>query len=289
VAHTKSFVGLHALVTGSASGIGQATALELARRGARVTLVDIDSTGNEQTAEQVRALGGQARAYAVDVADASALEGLAASVMREGGPVDLLVNNAGVAVVAPFTRTAAADWEWIAGVNLWAPLRLTRALLPAMVERGSGHIVVVASLAGLVGAPGMVAYSTTKFAVVGFAEALRLELASTGVGVTVVCPGFVRTNLSMATRYDNAGFRRFLDEAPSWYGLTKESVATAIADAVATRRPMLVLGPEKIGWWLKRVAPEAAFAVLRWAAARSGVAGGAGIVRGKAESSCTSR
>jgi NAD(P)-dependent dehydrogenase (short-subunit alcohol dehydrogenase family) len=274
-----SFADRHVLVTGAASGIGRATALEMARRGASLSLLDIDRAGVEATAEAARALGRRAAAYQVDIADAAAVDEAAARVLAERGAVDVLVNNAGVAVAAPFLRTRAEDWDWIAGVNLWGPLRLTRALLPAMLERRSGQVVMVASLAGLVGAPGMVAYSTTKFAVVGFAETLRLELAGTGVGVTLICPGFVRTNLARATRYDNAGFRRFLDEPPSWYGMKQERVASAIADAVTSRRPLLVLGPEKLGWWLKRAAPEAAFAVTRWVAARTGIVPGRQLPR----------
>lgn len=268
----QAFAGRRALVTGAASGIGRATALELARRGAHLVLVDIDGRGLAETVELVRDRGGQAQGHLVDVASAAAVQALAAQVLAEGG-VDLLVNNAGVAVVAPFVATGDADWEWILGVNLWGPLRLTRALLPAMLARGAGQVVLVASLAGLIGAPGMVAYTTTKFAVVGFAEALRLELAGSGVGVTVVCPGRVRTNLSRATRYQNDRFRQFLDESPAWYGMTAEHVASELADAVERRRPLLVLGPEKVGWWLKRLAPEIAFTVTRWVAARTGIGG----------------
>jgi short-subunit dehydrogenase len=142
-----------------------------------------------------------------------------------------------------------------------------------MIARRRGHLAFVASLSGLVGAPGMVAYTTTKFALVGFAEALRHELAGSGVGITSVCPGYVRTNLHRTTRYANEGFRHFLDRAPSWYGLTDASVARSIADAVETREPLLVLGPEKIGWWLKRLAPETAFAVTHWIAKRVGTLG----------------
>lgn len=269
----SSWAGKHVVITGAASGIGQATALELASRGARVTLADINAAGVEATANRVRSLGGEARAFAVDIARAASVEAFAAQLVEQCGAVDVLVNNAGVAVVAPFARIGEADLEWLVGVNVWGPLRLTRALLPAMIARDGGHVVVVASFAGLVGAPGMVAYSTTKFAMVGFCEALRLELAETGIGVTVVCPGYVRTNLSRATRYDNPVFRSRLDHAPSWYGMTKEKVACELADAVTARRPLVVLGPEKVGWWLKRLAPEAAFAVTRWIARRTGIGG----------------
>ncbi len=117
----------------------------------------------------------------------------------------------------------------------------------------------------------MVAYSTTKFALVGFAESLRLEVEPAGIGVTTVCPGYVRTNLSRATRYGNEGFRRFLDDAPAWYGLSKEQVAAEIVDAVIRRRPLVVLGPEKAGWWLKRLAPEGSLTLIDWVARRAGI------------------
>lgn len=271
----KDLTGRHALVTGAASGIGEATAHELALRGARVSLVDIDATKVARVAAAIRARGGDAGHYVVDVASNEQVDDLATRAVHDRGPVEVLVNNAGVAVVAPFTKTRAEDWEWMSGVNVWGPLRLTRALLPDMLARGRGHVVVVASLAGLVGAPGMVAYSTTKFAMVGFAEALRLELGGTGVGVTTVCPGYVRTNLHQATRYDNPGFKAFLDAPPSWYGITSEHVAIELADAVEKDRPLVVLGPEKVGWWLKRLAPRAALVVSRWVAQRTGVGGSA--------------
>ena len=124
------------------------------------------------------------------------------------------------------------------------------------------------SVAGLVGAPGMAAYSTTKFALVGFAEALRHEIAAKGIDVTVVCPGRVHTNLHRATRYGNLGFRRFLDGAPAWYGVTKERAARLIVRAMARRQPLVVFGGEKLGWWLKRVWPTGGLAAAGWMARR---------------------
>ncbi len=260
--------GKHALVTGAASGIGRATAIELARRGAHLTLVDID---RDRLRETRRRLDGEALdgrrifQHVLDISDPKEVDALEADV----GDVDVLVNNAGVAVVAPFAETSSEDWEWMSGVNLFGPLRLTRALLPSMIARRSGHIVLVASLGGLVAAPGMTLYSTTKFALVGFGEALRLELEGTGVDVSIICPGYVKTNLHAATRYKNEGFKRFLDQPPSWYGMEKEDVASALVDAVCERRPLVVLGPERIGWWLKRMAPEVAFKVSRFVAKRT--------------------
>lgn len=266
------YMGKRVVVTGAASGIGKATARELCVRGARLVLLDIDEAGLERVATSITDLGGVVETHVTDLSDEAQVTAAANRILAHGD-VDVLVNNAGVAVVAPFERTSSRDWEWIMGVNVHGPLRLTRALLPRMRERGVGHIVVVASLAGLIGAPGMVAYSTTKFAMVGFAEALSLELAPYGIDVTTVCPGYVRTNLHAATRYDNAAFKRLLDDPPSFYGMTPERVAKEVCDAVVARRALVVLGPEKIGYWLKRFLPGLGFAVSRFVSKKTGIAG----------------
>jgi short-subunit dehydrogenase len=270
----KFYLGKRVVVTGAASGIGLAIARELCERGARLVLLDIDAAGLVRAASQIADLGGVVETHAVDLSSEEQVNDAASKILVRGD-VDVLVNNAGVAVVAPFERTSTRDWEWIMGVNVHGPLRLTRALLPRMRERGKGHIVVVASLAGLIGAPGMVAYSTTKFAMVGFAEALRLELAPSGIPVTTVCPGYVRTNLHNATRYDNAAFKSLLDDPPSIYGMSPEGVATKVCDAVEKKRALVVLGPEKVGYWLKRFAPSVGFAVSRFVARRTGIASAA--------------
>src|SRR5262249_43673953 len=159
-----------------------------------------------------------------------AVERLARDARDALGHVDLLVNNAGVAVVSPLVNTTDNDLSWAMGVNVWGPIRLTRALLPGMIARRSGRIVVTASLAGLIGAPRMVAYSTAKFAIVGFVESLRHEVADYGIGVTVVCPGYVRTGLHAATRYRNDGFARFLSSPPRWYGVSAERAAERVLE-----------------------------------------------------------
>lgn len=270
--------GGHAVVTGAASGIGRATAIALARRGLEVTLVDVAA---EKLAAVAAEIGAVRAVEVVDLADEAAVDALGARLVA-GGPIDVLVSNAGVAVVKPFVQTTADDWRWVLGVNALAPLRLARAVVPAMLARRSGHLVFVASLAGLVAPPGMVAYGTSKFALVGLAEGLRLELAGSGVEVSIVCPGYVRTNLSRATRYANEAFRRFVDDAPRFYGLSAEAVAGEITEAIARRRPLVVLGPEKVGWWLKRLSPEVAFRVAR-------VASRLTRIGDAAEDPCTSR
>jgi NAD(P)-dependent dehydrogenase (short-subunit alcohol dehydrogenase family) len=262
----KNLAGKVALVTGAAGGIGRGCALELAKAGAQLVLADIDENGLAAVENEVIALGTRALAVPTDVARPEAVERLAARAIEEMGRVDLLLNNAGVSVVAPAAKMTIDDWEWIVSINLWGPVRLIHALLPQMVARGSGHVVNVASMAGLVGAPGMSAYSLTKFGIVGYSEALRLEAAEHGIEVTVVCPGYVRTNLHRATRYRNEGFRRFLDAPPRWYGVPVEAAAKRIVDGIRRREGIVTIGPERAGWLLKRLSPEVAFRTSRWLA-----------------------
>ncbi|MEO8706611.1 MAG: SDR family oxidoreductase [Kofleriaceae bacterium] len=261
-------------LTGAASGIGRACALELARGGARLYLIDRDEPGLAETASHARALGATVTTVVADLATAD-LDALAAAALAELGHIDILFSNAGVAVVKPLDRTTPEDWQWIFDVNVWAPIRLTRAIVPAMIARRSGHVVMTSSVAGLVGAPGMIAYSTTKFAITGFCEALRAELAASGIAVTLVCPGYVRTSLHRNTRYANRAFEAMLDAPPAWWGVTPERAARAIVRAIARRDPQLVFGIEKLGWYLKRLAPATSFALARWAAQRAGLIGAA--------------
>jgi NAD(P)-dependent dehydrogenase (short-subunit alcohol dehydrogenase family) len=260
------------LITGAASGIGRATAIELARQGAaRIALSDVDRRGLDESASLVRAEGAAAIELVADLSCEDAVDRLATEALTALGEIDVLISNAGVAVAGPLIATSDADWAWVFGVNVWAPIRLTRAIVPHMAARGRGHVVITASMAGLVGAPSMSAYSTTKFALVGFAEALRLEVADAGIDVTVICPGYVRTNLHRATRYRNDRFQRFLDAPPSWYGLTTDKAARIIARGIARKQPLVVFGIEKVGWWLKRAWPSLAFELTRRAARRAGI------------------
>lgn len=261
------------LLTGAASGIGRACALELARGGDRLGLVDRDRTGLETVAAEARALGATVTTFVVDLARADELDRLAADAPAAIGPIDVLFNNAGVAVVKPLEVTRDEDWRWVFDVNVWAPIRLTRALVPAMVQRGRGQIVMTASLAGLIGAPGMVAYSTSKFALVGFSESLRAELAPHGIDITVICPGYIKTGLHRATRYENAAFEAMVEAPPDWYGVPLDQAARAIGRAIDRRAPQLVLGIERVGWYLKRLSPAISFAVSSFTARQLGLVG----------------
>jgi short-subunit dehydrogenase len=180
--------GRAALVTGASSGIGRATAAELARRGARVLVHGRDPA---RTADVARVVGGTP--LLADLADPGAADDLAARAVEVHGRVDVLVAGAGVGLSAPFTSMDSSDIDRLIAVDLVAPIRLARALLPAMVERGSGHLVLVGSVAGRTGVAGEAVYAAAKAGLDMFAESVRLELRGTGVGVTVLLPGVVDT------------------------------------------------------------------------------------------------
>ncbi|MBK9261990.1 MAG: SDR family NAD(P)-dependent oxidoreductase [Polyangiaceae bacterium] len=250
------------LVTGAGSGIGRATALAFAREGADAVLSDINEAGLEETSSRVRELGRRAFSRKVDVANAEAMEGFAEEVHREHGAVDVLVNNAGVAVSGGLTETTLDDWKWIMGINVMGVVHGCHYFVPKMVERGrGGHVVNIASLAGLMGTRMLVAYCTTKFAVVGFSEALRDDLHEHGIGVTAICPSFIKTNINNAGRHRgrmaeastrNMG-EKLMDRAPS-----PDLVADRIMHAVEKNIGTLPVTREAwVVHTLKRISPSA--------------------------------
>jgi short-subunit dehydrogenase len=188
-----SLHGRRALVTGASSGIGRALALRLARAGARVALVARRQQALDALAAEIRAAGGEAFALACDVGDRARAEATCARAQELLGGVDLLVNNAGYGRHRRFLDSDVDDMERMLRVNFLGTLYVTRALLPAMVEGGGGWLVFVASVAGRIASPDESAYAASKFAVVGLASALTLELEEHGVHVLTVCPGVIDT------------------------------------------------------------------------------------------------
>lgn len=186
-----------AVVTGGGSGIGRGIARALAGAGMRVVVADRDAEGAAGT----RALlAGRGHAYTVDVTDAGAVAALAEDVARDVGPVSVLCNNAGVAVGGLLEATEA-DWRWLLDVNVMGVVHGCRAFAARMIAHGTpAHIVNTASIGGFLATPDLGVYCTTKFAVVGYSEALRVELEAHGIGVSVLCPGAYRTQLTTAAR-----------------------------------------------------------------------------------------
>jgi NAD(P)-dependent dehydrogenase (short-subunit alcohol dehydrogenase family) len=245
-----------AVVTGAASGIGQATAVEFADKGADVVVSDVNEAGLAETVLAIEAKGRKGMALGVDVSKPDQIEGMIDKTIDTFGRIDILMNNAGVGLSGEMRYLSLQDWEWIVGINLWGPIYGVHFALPHMLKQRSGHIVNVASAAGLIASPGMSAYTTTKFGLVGLSEVLRNEVARFNVGVTVVCPGFVRTNI-----FDTNETRGMKDapkgkDLPSWLGISKEACAKDILKAVRKNKFLIIPGPEmKVVYSFKRFAP----------------------------------
>ncbi len=257
--------GTLALVTGGGAGIGRATAMELARRGARkLVIVDRDLAAANGTADAVRATCAEAAVYQVDVSDEAAMNNLAARVLSEHGVVDILVNNAGIGMAGRFLETSSANWDDIIAVNVRGVISGTRAFGAQMVERGEGGTIInVASAAAYLPSKSMVAYSTTKAAVLALSESLRADFADEGITVTAVCPGFVNTNIAKSTVY--AGMtaeqqERARDKADVAYrrrNFTPKATARAIVKAVETGPAVLPIAAESwIGYAMRRISPS---------------------------------
>ncbi|OBH67176.1 short chain dehydrogenase [Mycobacterium mantenii] len=256
--------GKLALVTGAGAGIGRATAVELARHGARViVLADRDVAAANETADAVRAACAGAAVYQVDVSDEAAMNAFAAQVRKEHGVVDILVNNAGIGMAGRFLETSSANWEDIMGVNVGGVISGSRAFGAQMVERGEGGTIInVASASAYLPSKSMVAYSTTKAAVLALSESLRADFADEGISVTAVCPGFVNTNIAKNTIYAGMSAqqqeraRAKADAAYRRRNFTPEATAKAIVKAVRTGPAVLPIAAEsRIGYAMRRISP----------------------------------
>jgi NADP-dependent 3-hydroxy acid dehydrogenase YdfG len=258
------FENKHVLITGAGSGIGRATAIAFARAGAALELVDVASGGLEETAASCRELGRQVHTHVRDVADARAMAALAEEVHARIPAVDVLMNNAGVGVAGEFVGTELAVWDWALGINVKGVIHGCHYFVPKMIERRTGHVVNVASAAGLVAPKNMSVYSTTKFAVVGLSEALRAELREHKIGVTTLCPGVINTPITRSTRLtgklaQQAGFQERITKLYERRNYGPERVASAVLDAVRKRKKVVPVAPEAWAMYYgKRLSPALA-------------------------------
>ena len=252
--------GALALVTGAGSGIGRATALAFAAKGAKVLCADIDMESAEKTAAGCAERGADGAALTVDVADREAMRALAAEVESAHGPLDVLVNNAGVGMSGRFLAMTPEDWDWILGINLGGVINGCRAFAPSMVKRGRGHVVNVSS--GLAYTPRATepGYVTSKAAVLALSRCLRADWYDSGVGVSAICPGVINTAIVKVTRYrgERANPRAIaqVQKLFAERGHPPELVASSIIDAIERNRAVVPVGVEaRVGWALNRVLP----------------------------------
>lgn len=265
--------GRWVLVTGAGAGIGRAIAIDAARRGGNLAICDIDAARLKETKALLAPHGVEVIASAVDVSNRSEVRQFAARVHKKTAAVDILVNNAGVVVAADILDTSQKDWKFILGVNLMGVIHFCDAFCPAMIERNrGGHVVNIASMEGFAAMEGFGAYSTTKFAVVGYSDALRQELSHHKIGVSVVCPGVVRTSLTADMRASGdykAGIADRIHEQHEKSGFGPEKVASAVFSAVRFNTPLRPVAPESwITYYANRLSPRATSFILQQVAHR---------------------
>jgi short-subunit dehydrogenase len=270
----RSFENKVAVVTGAASGIGRALAQQLARRGAELALVDVNASALADTATSVAATGRRVTTHVVDVADAARMEALAEEVVAQHGRVELLVNNAGVSVTGPFEEQSIDDWRWIVGVNLWGVVHGCKFFLPHLRKNREAHIVNLSSTFGIVGMPTQSSYCATKFAVRGLSEALWAELRGSGIGVTSVHPGAVRTNIVRASRTADPSAKQRMAERFDRMAMSPEKAARKILRAVERDKLRVVICPEAhAADWAKRLFPAGVHRILGYGYQRLGSLG----------------
>ena len=235
-----------AVVTGAASGIGRATAVALAERGADMALADLDEVGLQQTARLVESAGRRATTHTVDVASRPAMEALVDDVLDAHRRVHILINNAGVSVSARFEDHSLEDFEWLFGVNFWGVVYGCKFFLPHIKAAGEGHIVNISSLFGLIGLPTQSSYAASKFAVRGFTESLRTELAEHRIGVTSVHPGGTKTNIVKSSRFTEhiPGQKARIMDGFERRGWPPELVARRIISGIEGDKARMLVGPE---------------------------------------------
>jgi short-subunit dehydrogenase len=245
---TFNIFGAVIVVTGAASGIGAALAVQLAAKGAKLALVDRNEADLETVAQQARAVGANVTTHVLDIADAAAIAALPAAVMEAQGGAAVLINNAGVALAGTFEQASLEDFEWLMNINFWGAVRLTYAFLPMLRMAPAAQIILTSSVFGLIGPPGQTAYAASKFALRGFGESLRHELEATNIGVTMIHPGGIATNIARDSRIGKnvnpiearagiAQFQKMLKTSP-------QAAAARIVTGLENRKKRILIGAD---------------------------------------------
>lgn len=249
----RSFKDKVAAITGAASGMGRALALELARRGCHLALADLDGAGLAATAAAAGACGVKVSTVQLDVADRAAVEAWADAVVCEHGRVNLVFNNAGVALGSTIEGVSYEDFEWLMNINFWGVVHGSKAFLPHLRASGDGHIINTSSLFGLLSVPANGCYNAAKFAVRGFSECLRQELELSGAPVSLTCvhPGGIKTNIARSARLGQGLLGSLADDAQATranfeklFITSAERAARTILRAVERDQRRVLVGPD---------------------------------------------
>ncbi|HCA5143004.1 TPA: SDR family oxidoreductase [Acinetobacter baumannii] len=261
----KSFKNKVAAVTGAGSGIGQAIAIALAKQGCHLALSDISETGLAKTVELLAPYSVKVTTQKVDVAKRDEVATWAKAVVDEHGQVNLIFNNAGVAIGSTAEGVSYEDLEWLIGINFWGVVYGTKEFLPYLKQSGDGHIINISSMFGLTAQPTQSAYNASKFAVRGFTESLRQELDMQNAGVSATCvhPGGIRTNIAKAARMNNSVRSLGMDPLKSQDAFDKllrtpaDDAAQQILEAVRKDRRRLLIGADaKAVDVIQRILPQ---------------------------------
>ncbi len=270
-------VGKRVLITGAGSGLGRALANHFGRRDWQVAVTDLKPAAAQETLHEIQAAGGKGLFDALDVTSEVQFEQLVGRVADEWGGLDVLINNAGVATAGTVEESPLEQWQWVFNINFYGCLRGARAAIPVMKAQGGGHIVNVASFAGLANPPALASYNVAKAAVISLSETLRFELHPHHIGVTVACPSFFRTNLiqtsralgdSEAAMAPASQMLAITDRLMKDAKVTADDVAADIYRAVLDNRFLSLTHPDaKQRYFLKRMAPELFFRLAQKATA----------------------
>lgn len=244
-----------ALVTGGASGIGSGIAEVIARAGGTAIVTDIDTAGAARVAERLVAAGGRAEVMALDVADPAAVEMVLVEVARRHGRLDYVFCNAGVAVAGELRDTTAQHWRRLVDINILGAINTATVAFRLMSGQGGGHVVLTASLAGLVGMPLLPAYAATKAALVMFAAGLRQEGRDLGVKVTALCPGFIATGIYDASQYLKIDRQKAVAAVPLPILPLEKAVPALLAGVLADRALVVWPAYGRLLWMLQRWLP----------------------------------
>ncbi len=251
------------IITGASQGAGKATALHFAQRGYDVALAARQLDRLEAVAQEIRDLGQQAIAVPTDIGDAQQVQTLIDKAISALGPIDVLINNAGICLTGPVEHTSIQDWQNIINTNLWGCVNTIQALLPHLLERGQGTIVNLGSFGGKMPLPEMTAYCTSKYAVTGLSDTLRMELAPKGIHVAAVHPGVINSNFMERAQFRGgtaaeAGDRqRQLSQTLKMGWVSQpEDIAKAVWKAVEKRQADVVVGPTALATTAHRFFPQ---------------------------------